>query len=107
MNVPVRVPAEEYFEDPRLAAAAVGSGDYGAISEPERARTQTYFKMSLLTPDDDLGIVRGGMGGVTQAMAKAAQEAGAEIRTGATVSQIMGIIYLTPLVGTAIMTCRS
>ena len=89
LNVPVRVMAEEYFEDPRIAAVAIGSGDYGAISEPGSALTQTYFKMSLLTPDEDLGIVRGGMGGVTQAMAKAAQEAGAEIRTGANVSQII------------------
>ena len=89
LNVPVRVMAEEYFEDPRIAAVAIGSGDYGAISEPGSALAQAYFKMSLLTADEDLGIVRGGMGGVTQAMAKAAQEAGAEIRTGANVSQII------------------
>ena len=35
------------------------------------------------------GFVRGGMGRVTQAMAEAAREAGAEIRTGAEVARIL------------------
>ena len=89
LNVPVRTMAEEYFEDPRIAAAAIGSGDYGAISEPGSALAQAYFKMSFLTPDEDVGIVRGGMGGVTQAMANAAQEVGVEIHTNAPVSSII------------------
>ena len=89
LNVPVRTMAEDYFEDQRIVAAAIGSGDYGAISEPGSALAQAYFKMSLLTADEDLGIVRGGMGGVTQAMANAAQEAGVEIRTSAPVDSII------------------
>ena len=64
LNIPVRTMAEDYFEDQRIVAAAIGSGDYGAISEPGSALAQAYFKMSLLTHDEDLGIVRGGMGGV-------------------------------------------
>ena len=35
------------------------------------------------------GFVRGGMGRVTQAMSEAAQEAGAEVRTGAEVARIL------------------
>ena len=89
LNVPIRAMAEEYFEDPRIAAAAIGSGDYGAISEPGSALAQTYFKMSFLTADEDLGIVRGGMGGVTQAMARSAQKAGVAIRTNAPVNSII------------------
>ena len=89
LNVPVRSMAEEFFEDPRIAAAAIGSGDYGAISKPGSALAQTFFKMSFLTADEDLGIVRGGMGGITQAMAKTACEAGVEIRTNAPVNSII------------------
>ena len=62
LEVPVRSMAESCFEDPRIAAAAIGLGDYGAISEPGSALAQTYFKMSFLTADEDLGIVRGGDG---------------------------------------------
>ena len=89
LNVPIRTMAEEYFEDQRIGAAAVGSGDYGAISEPGSALAQTYFKMSFLTADEDLGIVRGGMGGITRAMAKSAREAGVEVRTNAPVNSII------------------
>ena len=89
LNVPIRTMAEEYFEDQRIGAAAVGSGDFGAISEPGSALAQTYFKMSFLTADEDLGIVRGGMGGITQAMAKSAREAGVEVRTNAPVDSII------------------
>ena len=49
LNIPVRTMAEDYFEDQRIVAAAIGSGDYGAISEPGSALAQAYFKMSLLT----------------------------------------------------------
>ena len=89
LNVPVRAMAESCFEDPRIAAAAIGSGDYGAISEPGSALAQTYFKMSFLTADEDLGIVRGGMGGITQAMARSAREAGVTLRTEAPVDSVI------------------
>ena len=45
--------------------------------------------MSFLTADEDLGIVRGGMGGITQAMARSAQEAGVAIRTNAPVNSVI------------------
>ncbi len=89
LNTPSRAIAEAHFNDQRIAAAAMGSSDYGAISDPGSALTQAYFKVGLLTAHEDFGIVRGGMGGVSQAMAAAAAEAGAEIRTGNGVSEII------------------
>ena len=89
LTVPLRDLAERTFQDPRLAAAAVGTGDFGQIDAPGSALTQAYFKTNLLTPDQDYGIVRGGMGGVTQAMAAAATAAGATIRTEAPVQRIV------------------
>ncbi len=89
LTVPLRDLAESTFQDPRLAAAAVGTGDFGQIDAPGSALTQAYFKTNLLTPDRDYGIVRGGMGGITQAMAAAATAAGATIRTEAPVQRIL------------------
>ncbi len=89
LNTPARAIAECFFSDTRIAAAALGSSDYGDISRPGSALTQAYFKMGLLTPHEDFGIVRGGMGGVTQAMASSAAEAGADIRTNSWVSRII------------------
>lgn len=89
LTVPLRDLAERTFQDPRLAAAAVGTGDFGQIDAPGSALTQAYFKTNLLTPDRDYGIVRGGMGGITQAMAAAATAAGATIRTEVPVQRIL------------------
>ena len=89
LTVPLRDLAERTFQDPRLAAAAVGTGDFGQIDAPGSALAQAYFKTNLLTPDRDYGIVRGGMGGITQAMAAAATAAGATIRTEVPVQRIL------------------
>lgn len=88
LTVSVRELADDHFGDSGVAAAAVGTADYGAISEVGSALSQAYFKMSLLQADEDFGIVRGGMGGITQAMASSAMTKGVEIKTGALVEQI-------------------
>ena len=88
-KVSARDLVSQYFQDQRVAATAVGSPDYGQISEPGSALAQTYFKVNLLTPHEDLGIVRGGMGSITQAMASSARSAGVEIRTDSLVKKVV------------------
>ena len=88
-KTPLRDLAGRYFKDPRVAGAAIGSSDYGAISERGSALPLTHFKADLLTADEDFGIVRGGMGGITQAMARSASSTGVEIRTDMTVNQVV------------------
>ena len=89
LTVPLRDIALRYFENAGIAAAAVGTADYGQIDAPGSALVQAYFKTNLHTAPEDFGIVRGGMGGVTQAMARAAEAQGATIRTNAEVSRIV------------------
>jgi phytoene dehydrogenase-like protein len=89
LTVPVKDIAESFFETEKIRAAGIGTGDYGALDAPGSALAHAYFKVSLLTPHEDYGIVRGGMGGVTQAMARAAAEAGVTTRTGAEVAQVL------------------
>ena len=79
----------EYFQDQRVAATALGCPDYGQISEPGSALAQAYFKTNLHTAHEDLGIVRGGMGGITQAMARSAAAAGVTIHTNAPVQKVV------------------
>ena len=81
--------AGEYFRDPRVAATAVGSPDYGQISQPGSALAQAYFKTNLHTAHEDLGIVRGGMGSITRAMARSVTSAGATIHTDAPVKKVV------------------
>ncbi|MCH7642262.1 MAG: NAD(P)/FAD-dependent oxidoreductase [Chloroflexi bacterium] len=88
LTASVRDLADDHFNDPGVAAAAVGTADYGALGEPGTALSQAYFKLSLLQAGEDFGIVRGGMGGITQAMAAAATATGVEIKTGALVERI-------------------
>ena len=71
-KTPLRDLAAHYFKDPRVAGAAIGSSDYGQISAPGSGLPLAYFKTNLLTADEDFGIVRGGMGSITQAMARSA-----------------------------------
>ncbi len=89
LTVPVKDMADSMFESNAIKAAAVGTGDYGALDAPGSALAHAYFKVSLLTADEDYGLVQGGMGGITQAMAKSAVAAGVEIRTDAEVSQVL------------------
>ena len=87
-KTPLRDLAAHYFKDPRVAGAAIGSSDYGQISAPGSGLPLAYFKTNLLTADEDFGIVRGGMGSITQAMARSAASTGVEIRTDTAVHQV-------------------
>jgi phytoene dehydrogenase-like protein len=89
LATPVKDIADAMFESDAIRAAGVGTGDYGALDAPGSALAHAYFKVSLLTAHEDYGIVRGGMGGITQAMARSAVGAGVTIRTGAAVRDVV------------------
>lgn len=78
--------AAEYFETELLRAVVAAQGIFGASAGPWSAGTGlTYL---LRTANGAPSFAQGGVGAVTQAMAAAAQKAGAEIRTGADVIEI-------------------
>lgn len=88
LTVPVKDIADRMFETETVKGAAVGTTDFGQIDAPGSALPVAYMKAGLLTPPENYGIVRGGMGGITQSMARSAQAAGVTVRTGAEVRQI-------------------
>ena len=82
----------EWFETELLRATVAARGIYGAFAGPWSAGTslgliwQAAFDGNPLSPTS---FVRGGMGALTEALAAAASAAGAEVRTGAQVDQII------------------
>lgn len=80
---------DEHFESSEVKAGLVTAHDAGDPSAPGSLFSAAYIWTSVFQPDENSGIVRGGMGGITQAMARSAEALGVEIRTGAEVAQIL------------------
>jgi phytoene dehydrogenase-like protein len=83
--------AAEWFEHETLRAIVAARGIFGAFAGPWSAGTcaQLLFQAAnngrVIAPAT---FVKGGMGSLTEALAQAASEAGAEVRTNAEVSRI-------------------
>ena len=79
----------EYFEDEAVRGAFIHAHDVGDPSAAGSAWGVAYIKCNELTPREYSGIVRGGMGSITQAMAESARSRGAALTTGVTVSRVL------------------
>ncbi len=83
--------AAEWFETELLRATVAARGIFGAFAGPWSAGTSVALLMQAATDGQAIApssFLKGGMGALTQALAKAATEAGAEIRTNAEVAGI-------------------
>ncbi len=81
----------EWFETELLRATIAARGIFGTFFGPWSAGSSAVLLMRTAAdahPAGSASFAKGGMGSLTQAMAKAATQAGAEIRTGAEVSLI-------------------
>jgi phytoene dehydrogenase-like protein len=83
--------ASEWFETELLRATVAARGIFGAFAGPWSAGTSAALLLQAATDGHAIApssFVKGGMGALTQALAKAATEAGAEIRTNAEVASV-------------------
>ena len=85
---------EHFFESDELRGVMVGQGIIGTFNSPRDPGTafvMTYhtFGGELVDGAGTWAYVRGGMGGVTQALLSCAQELGVEVRTGSPVEQLV------------------
>ncbi len=83
--------AAEWFETEALRATVAARGIFGAFAGPWSAGTSAALLMQTATDGNAIApstLVKGGMGALTQALAKAATAAGAEIRTSADVTGV-------------------
>jgi len=81
----------EFFECDLLRAVIAARGIFGTFLGPWSAGTALVLLLRAAADQNPAGgncFAVGGMGAVTQAMAKAARQAGAEIRTDAEVAEI-------------------
>jgi phytoene dehydrogenase-like protein len=84
--------AAEFFETDLLRAVVAARGIFGAAMGPWSAGSAALLLLRAAAdphPAGSSASPRGGIGAITAAMAAAAQKAGAEIRTGADVAQIL------------------
>jgi phytoene dehydrogenase-like protein len=83
--------AAEWFETELLRATVAARGIFGAFAGPWSAGTSAALLMQAATDGHAIApstLVKGGTGALTQALAKAATAAGAEIRTSADVTGV-------------------
>lgn len=84
---------DRWFESEELKATLATDAIIGAFAAPSMPGTAYVLFHHVMGECDGArgvwGYVRGGMGGITQALAAAAREHGAEIRTGAAVTRIL------------------
>lgn len=81
----------EWFENELLRATIAARGIFGLFAGPWSAGTSLGLLWQAAMDDHAVApatFVKGGIGALTQALLKAAQEAGAEIRTGTAVERI-------------------
>lgn len=82
----------EFFETELLRAVIAARGIFGTAAGPWSAGTTALLLLRVAAgglPDGGPIYVRGGMGALSEAMAAAARQAGAEIRTSAEVERIL------------------
>jgi phytoene dehydrogenase-like protein len=80
---------EEHFESPEVRAAFIDAEDAQDPRAPGSIMSMAYIHTDKFTEPQNLGIPHGGMGGITQAMARAAESLGVEIRTSSPVDRIL------------------
>jgi len=78
----------EHFESDVMRAHTLNAQDLGDPRAPGSALCYAYIKVNLRSAPGTVGIVKGGMGAITRAMARAARESGVVIRTGAQVRRV-------------------
>ena len=80
---------EEHFISPEVRAVFIDAEDAGDPRAPGSIMSVAYNDTDMFTADRNFGIPHGGMGGITQAMARAAESLGAEIRVNSPVERIL------------------
>lgn len=81
---------DELFDAEEVMAAAISHVmAFNGLDEPGLLFAYAATKPNVLTDPRNQGVVVGGMGGISQALARSARSAGAQIRCGAEVQRIL------------------
>lgn len=88
LTVPLAKLLAEHVEHSGIQAAMVSVNEIGDPWKPGSAWTETYFHLNSAS-GFGYAVVHGGMGTITQAMARSAELLGVKIRTGCEVKEIL------------------
>ena len=92
VDAPISEVCERYFESDPMQGLMASQGIIGTAAGPRTPGTSYIFLHHAFGEAAGApgawGFVRGGMGGVTEELARAAREAGAEVRTEAEVASV-------------------
>ena len=80
---------EEFFESPEARGAFIQAQDAGDPASAGSAWCYTHIKCAAFSRPADVGVVKGGMGGITTALARSAEAHGATLRTDAAVERVL------------------
>jgi phytoene dehydrogenase-like protein len=80
---------EEHFESAEIRGMFTSAWDCGNPDAPGSIMSSIYPRVEAFTPEENYGVVSGGMGTITQAMARSCQTKGVEIRTEAEVKRVL------------------
>ena len=79
----------QFFESEAVRGAFIQAHDIGDPGAPGSAWCYAYIKCSAFSRSENLGIVRGGMGGITKALAESARSRDATLRSSVEVARIL------------------
>ncbi len=79
----------DFFESDEAQGAFIQAQDVGDPAATGSAWCYAYIKCNVFGRPENIGIVKGGMGGIANALARAARARGAVLQTGAEVSRIL------------------
>ena len=79
----------DFFEDEAIQGAFIQAQDVGDVAAAGSTWCYTHIKCDMFSRDEDVGIVKGGMGGITQALAASITELGVTIRTESDVQDLL------------------
>jgi phytoene dehydrogenase-like protein len=92
LPMPVADFADEWFEQAAMRVAVAAGGILGSHLGPRSAGSTAIFLLLSARSEEPLAAgwtARGGIGALTEALASAARQAGAEIRTGTGVGHVL------------------
>lgn len=89
LTVSMKDLVEEHFESEQIRGAFIGAAESGDPGATGSAYARAYFTIDRFTDPKNMGLAKGSMGAITQAMARSATAFGAEVRTNAPVSKII------------------
>ena len=89
LRVSMKDLVRQFFEDEAVRGAFIQAQDVGDPAAAGSAWCYTLIRCDAFSRPQDVGIVKGGMGSVSQALAASAEQAGVTIRTDATVEEIL------------------